>query len=113
VQPLCALDLIKSGLNLSSRCWVHLGVLSVHFFVCLIHFVQEFLSFYVFQVFNAFFYFIFVFELFSGETRIFSLVYGRTQDSGLTQSGRLEGRVKKIIKNIYFFLHMAKNPKVI
>ena len=60
-------------------------------FLCLINFVQEFLSFFcVFWVFNLFFfYFGFVFDFFLGQTKIFRSVYDRTKFFGSTWSGQL------------------------
>jgi hypothetical protein len=50
----------------------------LHFLVCLIHFAQ-FFSFLVFLASLIYFFYCgFVFDLFSGQTRISGLVYGRT-----------------------------------
>jgi len=51
------------------------------FLWCLIHFVQEFLSFYFFLCLIYFFLLWFFFGMFSGQTIIFGLVYGQTKIS--------------------------------
>jgi len=97
-QHVCAFVLTESSLCWVPCLWVSFwffGVLRCSlFFLCLICFVQVFLSFCVFGKFNLFIGFGFVFGLFSGQTRIFGSVYSQTNDFGSTQSGQL-GWVKK------------------
>jgi hypothetical protein len=72
-----------------------LGVLRViYFFVRLIRFVQVFFFFCVFVFLASLIYFL-ALVLFSSQTRIFGLIYGRTKDFGSTQSSQ-PSRIKSI-----------------
>jgi thiosulfate reductase cytochrome b subunit len=71
-----------------------LGVLRViYFFMRLIRFVQVFF-FCVFVFLAGLIYFL-ALVLFSSQTRIFGLIYGRTKDFGSTQSSQ-PSRIKSI-----------------
>jgi hypothetical protein len=72
----------------------------------------SFKNFWVFVFFGYliyFFYFSFVFGLFLDQTKFFRSVYGRTKNFWSTRSGHLS-RVD-LVKKIFCFFHMAKNPK--
>jgi hypothetical protein len=98
-QHVCAFVLTKSSMNLSQSCWVHSGLCLVFFmlfiFLCVWFILFKFFFFFcVFMVLASLIYFL-ALVLFSSQTRIFGLIYGRTKDFGSTQSSQ-PSRIKSI-----------------